>query len=355
MSEVARMLRELADRVLAKGCTAAVAVASDSGVWQRELWASLEEAGLPQSGVPEALGGAGASFTEALAVAESAGWHALSLPLVETILANWLLAQVNRAPVAGPAGITTIFNHLPLVAGGGGAGCRLTGSLSRVPWGRKVEHFVFIVSAADGKNAVACVPAQAAKVIAGRSIANEPRDRVEFDGTHVPASAISVADADVLMLFNEVGALARCCQMVGAMDWALAQTLTYCTERTQFGKPVGRFQAVQHLLAQLAGEVCVARVAVQTACLALDHGEQAEQDIASAKAVVSDAAGRVAAICHQLHGAMGYSQEHPLHLRTRRLWTWREEYGSERDWQVRIGRKVCSGGSSALWPELTGP
>src|SRR5690606_20555152 len=128
--------------------------------------------GLPQAGVPESLGGAGASFAEALVVAEAAGWHALPLPLVETILANWLLAQVGRPPVPGAAGVASISGEL-LILSGSAAGWRLSGSLPRVPWGRKVEHLVFIARTTDGGTAIVCMPAETTNTIAGRSVANE--------------------------------------------------------------------------------------------------------------------------------------------------------------------------------------
>ncbi len=64
--------------------------------------------------------------------------------------------------------------------------------------------------------------------------------------------------------------------------------------------------------------------------------------MAVAKARVGEAAGKVAEVCHQVHGAMGFTQEHPLHFATRRLWSWRDEFGHETFWQERIGRLVCS-------------
>lgn len=353
MSEVASMLRELADRVLGDGCTPSARREAETGGWHAILWDALQKSGLPQAGVPESLGGAGAEFSDALVVAEAAGWHALPLPLVETILANWLLAQAQRAPVAGSAGIATTVGELPLLQEQAGA-WRLSGSLARVPWGRKVDQLVFLARTPRSSAAVVSLAADATTWRHGRSVADEPRDTTSFDDVPIPASAVTNVPDTLADFFTQAGALARCCQMVGAIDWALARTLEYCNERTQFGKPVGRFQAVQHLLAQLAGEACAARVATRAAQLAFDQPARRESAVASAKSVVGEAAGRTAAICHQVHGAMGYSQEHPLHLRTRRLWSWREEFGSERDWQVRLGRKVCSGGSAMLWPDLAG-
>lgn len=77
-----------------------------------------------------------------------------------------------------------------------------------------------------------------------------------------------------------------------------------------------------------------------------------EFSVAIAKARVGEAAGHVAAICHQVHGAMGFTQEHPLHFSTRRLWAWRDEWGAETYWQEQIGRIVCAQGGEGFWPLL---
>ncbi len=74
---------------------------------------------------------------------------------------------------------------------------------------------------------------------------------------------------------------------------------------------------------------------------------------AMAKARVGEAAGKVAAICHQVHGAMGFTQEHPLHFATRRLWSWRDEFGSERYWNRELGRQLAEAGADALWPRIS--
>jgi acyl-CoA dehydrogenase len=76
--------------------------------------------------------------------------------------------------------------------------------------------------------------------------------------------------------------------------------------------------------------------------------------VAVAKARAGEAAGKVAEVVHQVHGAMGFTQEHPLHFATRRLWSWRDEFGNEAYWQERIGRLVCARGGDALWPLLVG-
>jgi acyl-CoA dehydrogenase len=107
------------------------------------------------------------------------------------------------------------------------------------------------------------------------------------------------------------------------------------------------------MLAEAAGQFAAAAA---SADLAADAADGADFDfaVAVAKARVGEAAGKVAEICHQVHGAMGFTQEHPLHFATRRLWAWRDEFGHEAYWQQRIGMQVCAAGGDALWQRLVG-
>jgi acyl-CoA dehydrogenase len=149
------------------------------------------------------------------------------------------------------------------------------------------------------------------------------------------------------------GALMRAQQLAGAMERCLDHALRYAAERKQFGRAIGRFQAVQMMLAEAAGHYAAATAAADLAAEA--WGTDAFGfSVAVAKARTGEAAGKVAEICHQVHGAMGFTQEHPLHFATRRLWSWRDEFGNEPFWQERIGRLVCANGGDALWPMLTG-
>jgi len=148
------------------------------------------------------------------------------------------------------------------------------------------------------------------------------------------------------------GALARAAQMAGGLDYLLRQASQYATERRQFGKPIGSFQVIQQNLAVLAGHAAAAGTAAANAFRAADRGDPAFE-IAVAKTRVGEAAGVGASIAHQVHGAIGFTYEHALQFVTRRLWSWRAEFGGEGDWAAELGRSVCERGADALWPHLT--
>jgi acyl-CoA dehydrogenase len=139
--------------------------------------------------------------------------------------------------------------------------------------------------------------------------------------------------------------------MRGAMQRAVDMSLTHAAERTQFGRPIGKFQAVQHMLADSAGQLVAAGALVDNAAEAwgrADFGLRA----ALAKSKAGTAAGKVAEVAHQVHAAMGFTQDHDLNFYTRRLWAWRDEFGSEAVWQERIGREICAQGGAVLWSSI---
>ncbi len=143
-------------------------------------------------------------------------------------------------------------------------------------------------------------------------------------------------------------ALMRSVQMVGALERVRDLTLRYAAERQQFGQPLNRFQAVQQQLAELAGEVALAEAGVEAA---LAHPTALR--VAAAKVVAGQAAGRASAIAHQVHGAIGFTHEHPLHRFTTRLWRWRDEHGTEATWSESLGALLARAGADRIWEVLT--
>jgi acyl-CoA dehydrogenase len=231
-----------------------------------------------------------------------------------------------------------------------GGSWRLSGTVTGVPWGAAAHHLVAVADG-DGTPMIALVGRGAGRVTADRNLALEPRDTLVFDGAAVVAAAPAGAavDADVLIVH---GAMIRAAQMAGAVESLLEQSVRYVTERKQFGKPIGSFQAIQHNLAIVAGHVAAAGIAAEHAFRAADRGDPVFE-VAVAKVRAGEAAGVSAGLAHQAHGAIGFTYEHSLHFSTRRLWSWRAEFGSESRWALRLGRHVAAAGADRLWSELT--
>ncbi len=353
MSE-ANIVVETALRILRDHSTPAAINAAEAGEWPATLWGLLAEAGLTLTWVPEGAGGAGAEVADGFGVLRVAGAHAAPVPLAETLLAGFLLAEAGLE-VPGE-GAMTVAPMLPGEAIALRADGSLDGSARAVPFARQAGHLV--VPARQGEAVVVALVALAeAAVTPGTNLAGEPCDAVALSGVIPVAVAPSPALAGDSLLV--LGAAVRAMQMAGALERILNQALQHATDRVQFGRPIGGFQAIQHNLAQLAGEVAAASAAADAAAEAVRYGgalreEATIAEIAAAKIRAGEAATTGAAIAHQVHGAMGFTYEHSLHHATRRLWAWRDEFGGEAYWSVRLGRIAARHGAGELWPFVTG-
>jgi acyl-CoA dehydrogenase len=347
--ELGSLLADTVGRLFGALATKELIESSEKGAWPEKLWRALEEGGLTLPLVSEDAGGAGGTWLDAHVVVRAAGRHTAPVPLAETIIAGWLLSRAGLEVPLGPLTLAPVRAGEGLALARRGGGFSLSGTATRVPWGRHAGHVVS-VTALDGQATVALVAAGGARVTEDTNLALEPRDTLVFDAAPVVAAAPAPGVAlDAIRLY---GAMARAAQMAGALDSCLEQAVRYATERKQFGRPIGSFQVIQQNLAVLAGHVAASGIAAESAFRAADRGD-ARFEVAVAKIRVGEAAGIGAGIAHQAHGAIGFTYEHSLHFATRRLWSWRAEFGSESAWARELGRAVAARGADALWTDLT--
>ena len=169
---------------------------------------------------------------------------------------------------------------------------------------------------------------------------------------HMTARALTFANDDS-GFENPVrlyGALLRATTMAGAAASLLDQSVVYVNDRVQFGRPLARFQAIQHMLAELASEAAAATMAAAAACAAA-AAPHAPLEIATAKVRAGQMSVKVTRIAHQVHGAIGFTHEHDLHFATRRLWAWRSEFGGDASWAEQIGLAALRAGSAGFWAQ----
>lgn len=297
------LIADTAERIFSDHVDHGVLDAAERGEFPRALWEVIRKAGLDLVGSP----GSGTGDGDLYGLLRIAGRHAVPLPLAEASIANSFLEA---------AGLTTIAVD------------------GVAPWARAADR-VLTVGGEMGADF---------DVIEGANLAGESRDRVTLRNAR---------RADLPGQFYERLALSRVALMAGALDRVLAMAIDYATEREQFGRPIARFQAVQHSLAVLAGEAAAARCACDGAIMALASPDFAIA-VGAAKARVGEAAGVAAEIAHQVHGAMGFTHEHSLHHFTRRLWAWRDEYGRETAWQEELGRRVARRRADSVWEFIVG-
>jgi acyl-CoA dehydrogenase len=300
VSEVRTLLAESAAELFRRHCPTEVIAKG----WSAELWQVVEHAELTE----------GATIAELAEVVRTAAQYAAPIPLGEDALARRLLARSGLDAPAGPITVADFYD----------------GRAVGVPFARFATGIVAV-----GPEGVALLRPGSYRITEGENLAGEPRDTVEADAFEVFKEGA---------ILRRWGALLRAVQIAGALERVLQLSVRHADDRRQFGQPLRRFQAIAQQLAELAGEVAAARAAAEAAA------EDPELwKIAAAKVRCGEAAGRAATIAHQVHGAIGFTDEHVLHHFTLRLWSWRDEFGTEEEWASVLGGLL----KEKLWETLT--
>jgi acyl-CoA dehydrogenase len=299
-------------------CTGGVVRAIEAGGPATALWSRIDGSGFADAMVDEQRGGAGLSLADAFPLLELCGAHALPVPLGETMLARAVLAASGSEPARGSIALAQ-----GRATPDGGLHCAL------VPGGRVADS----VLVAHGGDAL-LLPSSAAETSAAV---------FALDASLTwPAAAVGTAPRvpaapDLFTLQACISAA----QLAGALMAVFTRTLQYANERIQFGRPIGKFQAIQHQLAVISEHVFAARMAARIGCSAPAHVPDPLR-VAVAKARASEAALEVAALSHSIHGAIGFTDELDLQLYTRRLHAWRQTAGSESYWHGVLGDALMS-------------
>ncbi|MEV5486277.1 MULTISPECIES: acyl-CoA dehydrogenase family protein [Streptomyces] len=305
-------------------------VAYDTGLW-RALATEIGTAGLL---VPEKLGGQGASAREAAVVLEELGRSVAPVPyLTSAVIAVTALLDCggDSAEAAAPlaalaAGRTVAVLALPLTTAPGAvpdpavraaADGTLTGRVTSVADAASAELLLVPAQRPDGP-ALYVVEAAADGVRTDTATPldlTRPLGHLTFDGARgrLLATGDRARAAVDRALLTGAGLLAS--EQLGVAEWCLAETVRHTAERTQFGRPIGSFQALKHRMAALWLEVASARAAARYAADALAVGSpDAPVAVAVAQAYCAPVAVRAAEECVQLHGGIGMTWEHPAHL-----------------------------------------
>ncbi|RKS27332.1 acyl-CoA dehydrogenase [Pseudomonas sp. WPR_5_2] len=354
-SELQSMIADSVERLFAEQITPQVLARFDAGHGATALWQQVADLGLPGALMPEEAGGSAASWLDVSPVLRAIGYWNAPLALSETMLASLLLSRAGLHVPQGPITLiqTGHLGDLRLTDDG-----YLNGRVFNVPWARSCRWAA--VADAAGQVALVDLCQAPVSVETGSNFAGEERDTLHF--TRAPAQAVgSLQVADVEEPVWLFGALMRACMLVGALESSLDKAVVYANERAQFGKAIGKFQAIQQQLAQMAGAIGAARMATQVALRSACEALQAESgsrssvsfDVAVAKVCAGEAATLATSVAHQVHGAIGFTHEHTLHFTTRRLWSWRDEFGSDAQWAEILGQAAIAAGGAGFWAGLT--
>ncbi|HET9138573.1 acyl-CoA dehydrogenase [Actinophytocola sp.] len=322
--------------------------AGDSTAW-RGLWPALAGLGLFAIAVPEDLGGAGGRLDDQAAALEAAGSALVPGPVLPTVLAGVLLARQENAGLAKEL--------VPGLADGGRTaavalelgtlsadGRTVSGEVDRVSGADEATHLLLGAAGPDGEFWFVLDPGQPGVTVTGRESADLSRAcaRVRLSGVAVPAERI--LPGLTVRAVADLAATLSAAEAAGVAAWCVGTAAGYAATREQFGRPIGAFQAVKHLCAEM---LCRAE---QSAALAWDaarcHADAPSAHpltAAAAAAVAMDAAVHNAKDCVQVLGGMGFTWEHDAHLYLRRAIATRQALGGTGGWRLRAADAALAG------------
>jgi alkylation response protein AidB-like acyl-CoA dehydrogenase len=312
--------------------------------------------------VPEEFGGgsvSGVPIRDAVIVAEERGRKVQPGPFVETNVVAVALAQAGQPRqqqewlprLAGGEAVAAWAISDPfgapeagaLRARPGGSGLELSGVVGLVSEGASASVLLATALAPSGRVVHCLVPTDAAGITMTPLTGLDLTRRfvtVTLDQVRVPEDAVLDREPGESLLARliDVGATLGVAESVGAMTRLLEVTIAYAKSRTAFGRPIGSFQALKHLLADASLLVEVSAAGLTAATQALGDGSAAASEIVSiAKAYAGDAGVSVAQACQQVHGGIGFTWEHDLHFYLRRLAVDRVLYGDP-SWHLE---RIC--------------
>jgi len=314
-----QLIIDTAEKIFADHCQKSLLDSAEKGIFPQDLWGKIVANGFHQLG----SAGSGTDAADLYAFLKVCGRFSVPLPMAEVLLSNqWLSSEASETTVSGSdfASIGRLNDT----------------SINQVPWGRKANK-VLGVAADSHKVLVMDAPSINEQ---GNNLAGEAHDTFLLAGTE---REIELEDSPFAQM-----ALARTNLMAGGLQATLDLGLQFASERSQFGRSISKFQAIQHSLAVVAAEVAAAQRAADAAVDALGT-DRFIDEVSASKARVGEAVGIVAEQVHQVHGAMGFTYEHRLHHFTRRLWAWRDEWGNEFYWQAMLGSRLAAMGADKVW------
>jgi len=344
MNELDALLDQILGRSLEK-----LSPEHDSNSWRK-----LVEAGLTRVGTPEDRGGSGGTLREAAVIATRASKAGVRSPLADYLFPIAYLDEMSGRRQLDPNRAASVLTGLIDTSA---PDLRIRGKCHRVPWASESDELLVLASTTGGRSVLVEINNSDVSIARNFNLAGESRDEVSIDVV-VDRERITALTTGAEREFFLYGAFGRSCQILGALRATFEMTVKYVGIRKQFSKPLSANQVVRHLIADMVCELSASSAAVAAATASLPQSisqlsVDASMAIAVAKIQTSKSATRIARNAHQLHGAIGLSEEYPLHRFTTQLWSWRDEYGSARYWSLVVTELARELSPSDLWSTLT--
>ncbi|MCG7632822.1 acyl-CoA/acyl-ACP dehydrogenase [Gordonia McavH-238-E] len=307
------------------------------------LYERFDESGLLSVGIDEELDGSGGTLADVVAIAEGVGFHGASVPIVTVSIARWIAAESGNAGVLTGV-VTAALTELTEDE-------LLTQDLeiTAVAWGRHAHHVILCPS--DGRPVVVSAGDDGVDTVKGSDLAGNASDTVLVTSS---ATRVVLERAPEPEAIRARFALLRTACLAGAIRGAYNLTREYVRTREQFGAPLVKLPAVASGIATVRTKVLEADAALSTAVRAWPS-TTAPSDvlpIVAGRVVAARCASDTARLAHQLHGAIGTTEEYRLHRLTASLWAWRDADLPEADWATLLGEMVTRAGERATWDSL---
>ncbi len=334
--------------------------------FDRELWAKVAEAGLLGVAVGEEYGGMDFGFFELALLVEEAGRSIAPLPLISHLVSaalpiqqfgsaeqrqRWLPGVVSGETLLSAA-LTEPYNEDPTqplltTAVADGAGLRLSGDKTAVPFAHLADRIVVSAKMGDGVAVVLLDPKAAGVSLTPMQVTTyEPQFALSLDNVSIAAEDILAGPESgraLMQWLSERTAAALCAHQLGASDKAMRMTASYTAERKQFGVLISTFQAVGHRAANCFIDVECLRLNTYQAVSRLDGGLDATNEVHIAKIWAGDVGHRVSYAAQHLHGGTGIDRDYPLW----RYCTWLRynemTLGSSAKTLANLGKRIAAG------------
>ena len=305
------------------------------------LWTEVEQLGLPKIAVKDKFNGSGLPLSSTLPIIKLSNNIGAPIPLSETILSNYILSESEINPPNGIITYAIDAKNLKII------GDEISGDLISVPYLNLTDKIIFITEINNSKQVI-LVKSNTEEKELKKNFLSEPRYNLKLKKSRI----LNVKPINLSINFKHLGAIVRSAQMIGAMEKILDLCIDYCSQRKQFGRALSKFQAIQHQISEMAVELAASSAALSTITNSEDFYKN-NKDIAILKIRAGSAAGKIIAIYHQVHGAIGFTQEYELAYFTRNLNSWRNDFGNESYWEDFLGKDFLEKNNQNLWEYLT--
>lgn len=368
LTESQLMIRKAAREFFAAECSSSVvrAMERDDRGYPPHLWRQMAEMGWLGVTVPSAYGGQEASFTDLLILLQEMGRAAVPSPFFSTVVLGGPLilragSEAQKATLLpklcqgdlllslalSEPGVDQELDWLTTTATREQGAYRLTGVKLFVPDAHVADALLTVATTGEGNRGLLLLlvtPTSAGvSVLPLETSLPDRQFEVRLESVRLPEESVLGTPGEGRSALEELlahAAVARCAEMVGAAQKLLEMTVAHAKTRHQFGSPLGKFQAIQHHVANLATAVETSELLTYRAGWMIDRGLPFARASAEVKAWANEALTRAAALAHQVHGGLGFTADYDLHLYSGRINSWAHSLGSTRWAHERIARAM---------------